>query len=75
VEEFIAGGTAPAEQQIRNVVACELAYINTSHPQFIGGNRAIAQVRACECVIESLPLRECVRHLLFHLTLCGLCGL
>ncbi|KAI3436285.1 hypothetical protein D9Q98_002338 [Chlorella vulgaris] len=44
VEEFIAGGTAPAEQQIRNVVACELAYINTSHPQFIGGNRAIAQV-------------------------------
>lgn len=44
VEEFIAAGTAPAEQQIRNVVACELAYINTSHPQFIGGNRAIAQV-------------------------------
>ena len=44
VEEFIAGGTAPAEQQIRNLVACELAYINTSHPQFVGGNRAIAQV-------------------------------
>ena len=46
VEEFISGGTAPAELQIRNLVACELAYINTSHPQFIGGNRAIAHVRA-----------------------------
>lgn len=45
VEEFISAGTGPAEQQIRNLVACELAYINTSHPQFIGGNRAIAQVR------------------------------
>ncbi|PRW60097.1 dynamin-related 3B-like isoform A [Chlorella sorokiniana] len=57
VEEFISAGTSPAEQQIRNLVACELAYINTfqlvacelayintSHPQFIGGNRAIAQV-------------------------------
>ncbi|KAL4459064.1 hypothetical protein ABPG75_013929 [Micractinium tetrahymenae] len=44
VEEFISAGTGPAEQQIRNLVACELAYINTSHPQFIGGNRAIAQV-------------------------------
>ena len=30
-------------------VACELAYINTSHPQFIGGNRAIAQVGGGRC--------------------------
>jgi hypothetical protein len=44
VEEFVAAGSAPAEQMIRSLVACELAYINTSHPQFIGGNRAIAQV-------------------------------
>lgn len=44
VEEFINQGAAPAEHMIRNMVTCELAYINTSHPQFIGGNRAIAQV-------------------------------
>lgn len=44
VEEFISAGTSPAEMMIRNLVSCELAYINTSHPQFIGGNRAIAQV-------------------------------
>lgn len=44
VEEFINGGAAPAERMIRDLVACELSYINTSHPQFIGGNCAIAQV-------------------------------
>ncbi len=35
---------APAERMIRDCVACELAYINTDHPAFIGGNRAIAAV-------------------------------
>ena len=35
---------APAERMIRDCVACELAYINTDHPCFIGGNRAIAEV-------------------------------
>lgn len=44
VEEFINDGASPAEHMIRNLVACELSFINTSHPQFIGGNRAIAQV-------------------------------
>lgn len=44
VEEFINSGASPAETMIRDLVSCELAYINTSHPQFIGGNRAIAQV-------------------------------
>jgi len=44
VEEFVSAGAAPAESMTRNLVACELAYINTSHPSFVGGNRAIAQV-------------------------------
>ena len=35
---------APAERMIRDCVSCELAYINTDHPAFIGGNRAIAAV-------------------------------
>ena len=46
VEDLIAQGAAPAEAMIRNLVLCELAYINTSHPGFVGGNRAIAQVSA-----------------------------
>jgi dynamin 1-like protein len=44
VEEFIGAGAGPAEDMIRNLVSCELAYINTSHPLFIGGNRAISEV-------------------------------
>lgn len=51
VEDFINEGAAPAERMIRDSVACELAYINTDHPSFIGGNRAIAQVRfPSECL-------------------------
>lgn len=44
VEEFIAVGAAPAEGMIRNMIDCELAFINTSNPIFIGGNEAIAHV-------------------------------
>jgi len=44
VEDLVNSGASPAENMIRNLIACELAYINTSHPQFIGGNRAIAEV-------------------------------
>ncbi len=45
VEEFVADGAAPAERMIRDLVACEHSYINTDHPAFIGGSRAIAQAR------------------------------
>ena len=44
VEDFIAIGASPAEAMIRNMIDCEVAFINTSHPSFIGGNEAIAQV-------------------------------
>ena len=42
--ELVARGAGPAEQMIKNLVACELSFINTSHPDFIGGNKAIAMV-------------------------------
>jgi len=45
---------APAERMIRDCVACELAYINTDHPAFIGGNRAIAAVLGGQ-VISRFP--------------------
>ena len=44
VEDFINEGAAPAERMIRDLVSCEHSYINTDHPQFIGGSRAIATV-------------------------------
>ncbi|CAN0482348.1 unnamed protein product, partial [Ectocarpus sp. 12 AP-2014] len=34
----------PTQVMISNLIKLELAYINTSHPDFIGGSRAIAEV-------------------------------
>jgi Dynamin central region len=54
VEDFINEGAAPAERMIRDLVACEHAYINTDHPSFVGGNRAIAQVPSFLCMHVSM---------------------
>lgn len=35
---------APTQMMISNLVKIELAYINTSHPDFIGGSRAVAKL-------------------------------
>ena len=42
VEGLVAAGAAPAERMVRDLVACELAFINTDHPDFVGGARAVA---------------------------------
>lgn len=42
VEDFVADGALPAERMIRDLVACELAFINTDHPDFVGGSVAVA---------------------------------
>jgi hypothetical protein len=34
----------PTKQHIERLVQCELAYINTSHPDFIGGSAAVALI-------------------------------
>jgi dynamin 1-like protein len=39
---FLDGGAAPAEHMIVSLVQCQLAYINTSDPSFVGGTAAIA---------------------------------
>ena len=44
VEDFISHGAIPAEKMIKNHIQCEVAFVNTSHPCFIGGDKAIAQV-------------------------------
>eukprot|EP00884_Botryococcus_braunii_P002074 jgi/Botrbrau1/11868/Bobra.126_2s0004.2 len=44
VQSFIDEGARPAERMIRDFVDCERSYINTDHPGFIGGSRAIAEV-------------------------------
>jgi dynamin 1-like protein len=35
---------APTQMMIANLIKIELAYINTSHPDFIGGSRAVAKL-------------------------------
>ena len=34
----------PTKELISNLIRCELAYINTNHPDFIGGSRAISAI-------------------------------
>ena len=39
--DFLAEGLAPAEAMIQSLVDCQLAHINTSHPDFVGGSTAL----------------------------------
>eukprot|EP01117_Protostelium_nocturnum_P012378 TRINITY_DN4566_c0_g1_i1.p1 TRINITY_DN4566_c0_g1~~TRINITY_DN4566_c0_g1_i1.p1 ORF type:complete len:783 (-),score=329.56 TRINITY_DN4566_c0_g1_i1:186-2534(-) len=44
----------PTNKMIKNLILCELAYINTSHPQFLGGNMMKTSIadQVQEVVIE-----------------------
>ena len=44
VNALLAQNREPARRMIHNLIQIELAHINTSHPDFIGGDRAIAIV-------------------------------
>jgi len=44
VNILLAKNREPARRMIHNLIQIELAHINTSHPDFIGGDRAIAVV-------------------------------
>lgn len=39
--DFLCEGLAPAEAMISSLVDCQLAHINTSHPDFVGGSKAL----------------------------------
>ena len=62
MEDFISEGAAPAERMIRDLVDCEHAYINTDHPQFIGGNRALSQVHSLTSSVASEVVCSCAHH-------------
>jgi dynamin 1-like protein len=38
--DFLAEGLLPAEAMIASLMDCQLAHINTSHPDFVGGSTA-----------------------------------
>ncbi|KAK2658873.1 hypothetical protein Ddye_005406 [Dipteronia dyeriana] len=39
--QFLHDGVRPAQVMIKNLIELELGYINSSHPSFIGGNKAV----------------------------------
>lgn len=44
--DFLAEGLAPAETMIASLVDCQLAHINTNHPEFVGGSKALRLAQA-----------------------------
>ncbi|KAG9415850.1 Dynamin-1-like protein [Aphanomyces cochlioides] len=44
VNNMLRTSMAPTQTMITNLIKTELAYINTNHPDFIGGSRAVAQL-------------------------------
>lgn len=44
VLRFVRSGFQPATQMVRSLVDCEADYINTDHPDFIGGRGAMRSV-------------------------------
>lgn len=44
VNNMLRSCVKPAQQMIGNMIQIELAFINTSHPDFIGGKQALAQI-------------------------------
>lgn len=44
VSDMLRGCVKPAQNMVSSLVQVELAYVNTSHPDFIGGKQALAQV-------------------------------
>jgi dynamin 1-like protein len=44
VKQVLKRCLKPTKEMISNLIQCELAYINTNHPDFIGGSRAISAI-------------------------------
>ena len=44
VSNLLKRAMAPTQIMVQNLVKIELAYINTSHPDFIGGSKAVARL-------------------------------
>uniref|UniRef100_A0A7S3Z876 Dynamin GTPase n=1 Tax=Lotharella globosa TaxID=91324 RepID=A0A7S3Z876_9EUKA len=44
VHDLLQAQVAPTKKMIRDLVAMELSYVNTNHPDFVGGSRAVHQI-------------------------------
>jgi dynamin 1-like protein len=43
IGNFLREGLEPSQAMIRDLIEMEMDYINTSHPNFIGGTKAVEQ--------------------------------
>lgn len=44
VNQLLRNCVVPTQKMISNLISIELAYVNTSHPDFIGGKQAVSQL-------------------------------
>jgi dynamin 1-like protein len=44
VARVLRGSVSPTQVMVSNLIKIEMSYINTSHPDFIGGSRAVAKL-------------------------------
>ncbi|KAG4155654.1 hypothetical protein ERO13_D03G125050v2 [Gossypium hirsutum] len=62
VRNFLDAGAKPAETMIRNVIEMKMDYINSSHPSFTGGNKAVElavkQMRHQRADAEKVPISD-----------------
>jgi len=59
---YLEEGAHPAESMIVSLVQCQLSYINTSDPGFVGGTQAIAQAQEEIKRLRSQQVAEMGRH-------------
>lgn len=43
---------------VKNLIACELAYINTNHPDFLSGSKVVAEVVNKRKQSPSIPVND-----------------
>ncbi|BBN03544.1 dynamin 1-like protein [Marchantia polymorpha subsp. ruderalis] len=55
VANFLREGLAPAETMIGHLIEMEMDYINTSHPGFIGGSKAVEMALQQQRGVKVLP--------------------
>lgn len=75
VRSVLASCLAPTKEMIRNLIRIETGYINTNHPDFIGGSRAISackllQYRRWPFLIGPLAVSKFLKYFMISCDIC-----
>jgi dynamin 1-like protein len=71
IGRFLRDGLKPAQDMIAHIIEMEADYINTSHPNFIGGSKAVeqAQQQVRSSRLAAVARRVCIHHMHHYLFL------